>query len=52
MSICQGGNGFPFFAEQIYQYFVSGKCTGVDIDTLDIPDYTLQFVLEKVSFND
>ena len=48
MSICQGGNGFPFFAEQVYQYIVSGKCTGINVDTADIPDYTLKFVLQKV----
>ena len=52
MSICQGGNGFPFFAEQVYRYFVSGKCTGVEIDTFDVPDYTLQFVLQKVRCNE
>lgn len=47
-SICQGGNGFPFFAKEV---FVCGKCTDVNVDTHDIPDYTLQFVLEKVSGN-
>ena len=49
MSIAQGGPGFPFLAEPVYHYIASGKCDGSLIDVSDIPDPTLQFVVEKVT---
>ena len=32
MSICQGGNGLPFMAEQVYDYLPLGKSTGLTFD--------------------
>lgn len=41
VSICQGGNGFPFFAEQVYHYFVTGKCTAkMSKGAVDILQYS------------
>ena len=51
MSIVQGGSGFPFLAPAVYEYLVSGKCTGITLQNSDVPDHTLQFVLSKVSFS-
>lgn len=50
MSVVQGGHGFPFLAPPVYEYLVSGKCTGITVESGDVPDHTLQFVLNKVSF--
>ena len=49
MSIIQGGSGFPFLAPPVYDYLVTGKCTGITVDNRDVPDHLLQFVLQKVS---
>ena len=49
MSITQGGSGFPFLAEPVYQYICTGECTNVNIATIDIPDPMLRFVVRKVS---
>ena len=35
MSIAQGGNGLPFFANPVYQYICTGKFEDVTIDTVD-----------------
>ena len=48
MSIIQGGNGFPFLAPPVYEYFVTGKCTDIAVDNGDIPDHMLQIIIEKV----
>ena len=49
MSIIQGGgSGFPFLAPPVYEYLVSGKCTGITVRNADVPDRLLQFVLSKV----
>lgn len=49
MLIAQGGSGFPFLAEPVYHYMATGKCDGSLIDVSELPDPTLQFVIEKVS---
>ena len=48
MSIVQGGSGFPFLAPPVYDYFVTGKCTDVTVENCDVPDRTLQCILQKV----
>ena len=48
MSVAQGGNGFPFLAEPVYDYLCTGRSTGISISVTDIPDPTLQFVAQKV----
>ena len=48
MSICQGGNGLPFMAEQVYDYLSVGKSAGLMIDVNDVPGHILQFVIQKV----
>ena len=48
MSILQGGNGFPFLADAVYDYFCTGVYTGINVTNEEIPDSTLQFVIEKV----
>jgi len=48
MSIVQGGNGFPFLAEPVYDYLCTGRCTGISVGITTIPDPTLQFVVTKV----
>ena len=48
MSIVQGGSGFPFLAPSVYEYFVTGKCTGITVDNGDIPDHMLKYIIEKV----
>ena len=49
MSIVQGSHGLPFLAPPVYEYLVSGKCTGISVENSDVPDMSLQFVLSKVS---
>ncbi len=48
MAIIQGGSGFPFLAPPVYEYIVSGKCTGVAIETTDVPDQMLLITLQQV----
>ena len=52
MSIIQGGSGFPFLAPPVFEYLVSGKCVGMEIEDQNIPDETLQFVAKKVQDHD
>lgn len=51
MSIMQGGCGFPFLAEPVFDYISTGKYTGIQVDVADVPDVPLKFVLEKVNVN-
>lgn len=48
LSICNGGNGLPVLAEPVYNYFAHGKCTDIALPNSNVPDGTLQFVLERV----
>ena len=49
ISIIQGGYGLPFLAPPVFEYLVSGKCTGVSVVASDVPEENnLQFVLNKV----
>ena len=48
MSILQGGGGFPFLAEAVYEYLSTQKCLGVSIAAEDMPNATLRFVIQKV----
>ena len=48
MSVAQGGSGFPFLAEPVFDYLCTGRCTGISINIPNIPDPTLQFVVHKV----
>jgi hypothetical protein len=47
-SIIQGGNGFPFFDECVFSYFVHGTCTGINVNSSDIPYDILKCIIEKV----
>lgn len=49
MSIIQGGNGFPFLNECVYNYLCGGESTGISVTTESVPDSTLGFALENVS---
>ncbi len=31
VSVVQGGCGFPFLSESMYDYPSTGKCTGIDV---------------------
>ena len=48
MSIIQGGSGLPFLAELVYNYLCTGECTGLAIQTEEVPDPTVRFVLKRV----
>ena len=48
MSIIQGGSGLPFLAEPVYNYLCTGECTGLAIQTEEVPDPTVRFVLKRV----
>ena len=48
MSVCQGGSGLPFLAEPVYNYLCTGELREIEITTEDIPDPSLQFVIQKV----
>lgn len=48
MSILQGGNGLPFFSECVYRYFAYGVYTKIDVSIEEIPDSTLEWVVQKV----
>ena len=50
MSIIQGGCGLPFLARPMYDYLVTGQCTGIShlVPIKDIPDAELKFVVTKV----
>lgn len=45
----QGGSGIPFLASSVLDYFSCGKCTGINVNMDDIPDPSLQIVLQKVT---
>ena len=47
MSIVQGGNGYPFLSQHVYDYISSGVMADVKVDNDHIPD-TLKFFIEKV----
>lgn len=47
MSIMQGGNGFPFFATPVYDYYCYGKSTGFSVSNKELPDSTLAYIVEK-----
>ena len=47
-SIVQGGNGFPFFHEAVFNYFINATCTGAVIQSEDIPYEVLKYITEKV----
>ena len=50
MSVVQGGCGFPFMAQPLYNYIVHGSIKGINVSVSDIPDGTLRFIVAKVSF--
>ncbi len=50
MSICQGGNGFPFLAEAIFTYMATGEYTNICVNTEDIPGNLLKTAIQKVIF--
>ncbi len=49
MSVTQGGNGFPFLSNHVYDYMSSGVLSDIKIDSNDIPDAMLKFCIKKVS---
>lgn len=48
LSVLHGGNGLPAFAKPVYDYLVSGSYNGIVVPDLEIPNSTLQFVVQKV----
>lgn len=48
LSILHGGNGFPFLAEPVYNYIVTGAYNCIHAATEDIPDNVLRLVIVKV----
>ena len=48
MSILQGGGGFPFLSDAVYDYLSNGDVFGISVRTEDVSDATLHFVVEKV----
>ena len=51
MSITRGGCRFPFLAQPVYDYITTGKLSrDIQVEMMDIPDPTLQFILRKVTF--
>ena len=50
MSIIQGGGGFPFLSESVYKYFTDKMCLDIQVESKEIGDGTLRFVVSKVSF--
>ncbi len=48
MSLAQGGNGFPFFAESVYCY-ISGKSVDeIVVNCDDVPDHEAHHFLLQV----
>ena len=50
MSVVQGGCGFPFLAQPVFDYLVQGHYKGMNVPASDIPDVSLRFIMGKVSF--
>lgn len=50
ISITQGGSGFPFLDEVVYNYLCTGKTTDIYLSNENIPDPMLCYVCEKVSY--
>ncbi len=49
MSLAQGGNGFPFFAESVYQY-ISGKSVDeIEVNFVDVPHHEAHHFLSQVA---
>jgi hypothetical protein len=49
MSIAQGGFGFPFFSEEVFHYFATGKCTTSGIKLEHIPTGELRSLVNRLS---
>ena len=49
LSIIHGGNGWPFLAQPVFEYIVTGTYHCIDVPTSEIPDPVLQHVIEKVA---
>ena len=50
MGIIQGGGGFPFLASPVYESFLSGKCTRIDVQVCDVPDWMQLIILNQVLY--
>ena len=50
MLIQQGGNGFPFLHRFVYTYMCTGATCNVSVQVEELPDPTLKFVCQKVTF--
>ena len=48
MSLSQGGSGFPYLSEAVYQYIATGVYTNIAARTDDIPGAILKFAVKKV----
>ena len=48
MSVMQGGSGFPFMADAVYNYFCTGDSTGIIVPNDKVPNHILRCALEKV----
>ena len=48
LSIIHGGNGYPFLAQPVFDYFATGAYNSINVPTSEIPDPILQLVIEKV----
>lgn len=48
MSVVQGGCGFPFLSEAVFQYICHGSADGIQMDPNDLADGVLRTVIYKV----
>ena len=48
MSVVQGGCGFPFFSEAVFDYICHGDVTIIHVDPNDLSDGVLRVVVCKV----
>ena len=51
MSVVHRGNGFPFLAQPVFEYLISGSYNSIYAPPEEIPDPVLQFVIVKVIYH-
>lgn len=49
MSLVQGGSGFPFFAQPMYEYLCGVDPSSVNISVNDVPNSDAALLLQKVT---
>lgn len=48
VAIAQGGSGFPFLYEGVYQYLSGKEASLVTVTPTAIPDFDIQQIVDKV----